>query len=115
MSIESITPANPAQVMDAMVEAFGLTWWGRSWPIERSAGQDIAVRSALEVALTAAIGARGQAVGWRDATLELPPIEQVVLTRRASAYDGADIYAFGARVDSGEGWLWGASTASSPT
>lgn len=45
--------------------------------------------------------------GWRDAKQELPPIDQVVIVRHPSAYDGADMYAWGARVDDGEHWFWG--------
>jgi hypothetical protein len=47
--------------------------------------------------------------GWIPVSEKLPDKDVVVLTCRSSEYDGRPIYAWGARVDDGEGWLWGLS------
>lgn len=48
--------------------------------------------------------------GWFDAKQELPPIDQVVIVRYPSGYDGAGILVWGARVDDGDHWFWGVQT-----
>lgn len=53
-------------------------------------------------ALTAAL-----AHMWRPVESELPKMDEVVLVSYNSGFNGQPVLAFGARVDSGEGWLWG--------
>jgi hypothetical protein len=65
-------------------------------------------RMAREIDRLRALPASG--AGWRDVKAELPPLEQVVIIRYPSWYDGGDVFAWGARVDDGEGWLWGVKT-----
>jgi hypothetical protein len=48
--------------------------------------------------------------GWVDAKSELPPIDTIVIVRYPSGYDGAHMFAWGARVDDGEHWFWGIQT-----
>ena len=50
-----------------------------------------------------------EGAGWVSVEERLPEIDVVVLTCRESGFDGRPIYAFGARVDEGDGWLWGIS------
>lgn len=45
--------------------------------------------------------------GWISVKTRLPRIDQTVMVCYPSAYDGKPIYAFGGRVDGGEGWCWG--------
>lgn len=44
---------------------------------------------------------------WISAENELPELNRVVLVRYPSGYDGAHIYAWGARLNDADGWLWG--------
>ncbi len=43
---------------------------------------------------------------WISIKKRRPPLERIVLVCYRSGYDGGPMYAFGARVDGGEGWLW---------
>ena len=58
--------------------------------------------NSMRSALTAALGAM-----WRPVESELPKMDEVVLVSYNSGFNGQPVIAFGARVDSGEGWLWG--------
>ncbi len=44
---------------------------------------------------------------WIRVEDRLPEIEVVVMVRYVSEFDKSDIYAFGARCDDVDGWLWG--------
>lgn len=46
---------------------------------------------------------------WTPVENGLPELEQIVLVSYRSGYDGFPLIAFGARLDDGEGWLWGLS------
>lgn len=43
---------------------------------------------------------------WISVKKRLPPLDRVVLVCYR-VYNGEPAYAFGGRVDDGEGWLWG--------
>ena len=45
--------------------------------------------------------------GWISVKDKLPEPDKTVIVRFASGYDGAHVYAWGARCDDAEGWLWG--------
>ncbi len=47
------------------------------------------------------------AAKWISVTKRRPKLDRVVLVCFRSGYDGGPMYAFGARVDDGDGWLWG--------
>lgn len=47
---------------------------------------------------------------WISIRKRLPPIDRVVLVCFRSGYDGSPVYAFGARRDDVDGWLWGIQT-----
>jgi hypothetical protein len=44
---------------------------------------------------------------WISVKTRLPPLDETVLIAYPSGYDGKPVYAWGARVDDSEGWLWG--------
>ncbi len=44
---------------------------------------------------------------WIPVKKKLPPLDRVVFVCYRSGYDGAPVYAFGARLDDSDGWLWG--------
>ena len=44
---------------------------------------------------------------WISVKDKLPPFEKVVMVCYPSGFDGKPVYAFGARLDDSEGWLWG--------
>ena len=48
---------------------------------------------------------------WVAVGERLPEIEQTVLVCFPSGYDGKPVYAWGARVDDSDGWLWGISSS----
>jgi hypothetical protein len=57
---------------------------------------------AMRAALTAALAAM-----WRPVETELPKMDEVVLIIYNGGFNGRPVITFGARIDSGEGWLWG--------
>jgi hypothetical protein len=44
---------------------------------------------------------------WISVKDRLPKFDQVVMVCYPSGYNGEPLYAFGARVDDSDGWLWG--------
>jgi hypothetical protein len=44
---------------------------------------------------------------WISVKKRLPKFEKTVMVCWPSGYDGSPLYAFGARIDDSEGWLWG--------
>lgn len=44
---------------------------------------------------------------WISVKDKLPDLDQVVMVCWPSGYDGKPLYAWGARLDDAEGWLWG--------
>ena len=44
---------------------------------------------------------------WYPTETTLPPLEKIVIVRYRWGIDDADVYAWGARIDEDEGWLWG--------
>src|SRR3990167_7914347 len=67
----------------------------------------------LERELAAAQSALAEKERWIPVSERLPGLEQVVLVHFASGYDGSPVYAWGARCDDSEGWLWGISSSRS--
>lgn len=61
---------------------------------------------AAERTARAALSGSGDG-GWRSVDTELPPFNTVVIVRYASGYDGGDVFAWGARLEDCDGWLWG--------
>lgn len=47
---------------------------------------------------------------WISIKKRLPPLDRVVMVCYRSGYDGGPVYGWGARLDEGEGWLWGVQT-----
>lgn len=45
--------------------------------------------------------------GWISVKDKLPDLDQIVIIRFPSGYDGSHIYAWGGRTDDGDGWCWG--------
>jgi hypothetical protein len=84
------------QVTDAMV-AKALKAYDAAVPEDHGASAN-----GMEAAITAA-----PAEMWRPVESELPKMDEVVLVSYNSGFNGQPVIAFGARVDSGEGWLWG--------
>lgn len=44
---------------------------------------------------------------WISVKKRLPKIDRTVIVCWPSGYDGTPTYAWGARLDTGDGWLWG--------
>lgn len=44
---------------------------------------------------------------WISVKKRLPALDRVVMVCYRCGYDGSPVYAWGARLDEGEGWLWG--------
>jgi hypothetical protein len=47
---------------------------------------------------------------WISVKDRKPRLDQMVLVAYASGHDGSPIYAWGARINEGDGWLWGTKT-----
>lgn len=45
--------------------------------------------------------------GWFRVEDRLPEMNDIVQVSYPNGFDGAPVYAYGARLDEGEGWLWG--------
>lgn len=48
--------------------------------------------------------------GWIPVKRKLPAIDRIVMVAYPSGFDGSPIYAWGARIDDGDGWCWGVRT-----
>ena len=57
--------------------------------------------------------ALAQPEGWIPVSERLPELEQVVIVHYPNGYDGSPVYAWGARCDDSEGWLWGVGSGRS--
>ena len=44
---------------------------------------------------------------WISVKRKLPDLDQVVLVRLSCDWDNSHRFDFGARIDDGEGWVWG--------
>lgn len=47
---------------------------------------------------------------WISVKDRLPDFDQVVMVCWPSGFDGRALYSWGARIDDGDGWLWGIKT-----
>jgi hypothetical protein len=46
-------------------------------------------------------------MNWQSVVEALPPLDEIVHVCFRSGNDGHPVLAFGARMDDGDGWLWG--------
>lgn len=51
---------------------------------------------------------------WISVKDRLPDLDQIVIVKYPSVYDRSPLYAWGARVDDGDGWLWGIKSGGGP-